>query len=116
MLFGELVTLIQNKLPVKVIVFNNSSLNFVELEMKAAGFVTFGTDLTNPDFAALAESGLYHVRRDAFSGQRGANRLIDLVEHFGRVSVRVLAANSHAPRAVEQEKRVVMCADWHPGL
>ncbi|NOQ62636.1 ubiquinone-dependent pyruvate dehydrogenase [Mycolicibacterium fortuitum] len=56
MLFGELVTLIQNRLPVKVIVFNNSSLNFVELEMKAAGIVTFGTDLVNPDFAAVAQS------------------------------------------------------------
>lgn len=56
MLFGELVTLIQNKLPVKLIVFNNSSLNFVELEMKAAGIVTFGTDLINPDFAAVAQA------------------------------------------------------------
>lgn len=56
MLFGELVTLIQNKLPVKLIVFNNSSLNFVELEMKAAGIVTFGTELVNPDFAAVAQS------------------------------------------------------------
>jgi pyruvate dehydrogenase (quinone) len=56
MLFGELVTLIQNRLPVKVIVFNNSSLNFVELEMKAAGIVNFGTDLVNPDFAAVAQA------------------------------------------------------------
>ncbi len=56
MLFGELVTLIQNKLPVKLIVFNNSSLNFVELEMKAAGIVTFGTELVNPDFAAVAQA------------------------------------------------------------
>jgi pyruvate dehydrogenase (quinone) len=56
MLFGELVTLIQNRLPVKVIVFNNSSLNFVELEMKAAGIVNFGTELVNPDFAAVAEA------------------------------------------------------------
>lgn len=56
MLLGELITLTQNKLPVKVVVFNNSSLNFVELEMKAAGFVTFGTDLVNPDFAAVAEA------------------------------------------------------------
>ena len=51
MLFGELLTLSQNRLPVKVIVFNNSSLNFVELEMKAAGIVNFGTELVNPDFA-----------------------------------------------------------------
>ena len=54
--FGELLTLIQNRLPVKVVVFNNSSLNFVELEMKAAGIVNFGTELTNPDFAAVAQS------------------------------------------------------------
>lgn len=56
MLFGELLTLVQNKLPVKIVVFNNSSLNFVELEMKAAGIVNFATELTNPDFAAVAES------------------------------------------------------------
>ncbi|MUL49090.1 ubiquinone-dependent pyruvate dehydrogenase [Mycobacterium sp. CBMA293] len=56
MMFGELITLIQNRLPVKVIVFNNSSLNFVELEMKAAGIVTFGTDLVNPDFGAVAQA------------------------------------------------------------
>lgn len=56
MLFGELATLIQNRLPVKIVVFNNASLNFVELEMKAAGIVNFGTDLTNPDFAAVANA------------------------------------------------------------
>lgn len=56
MLFGELITLLQNKLPVKIIVFNNSSLNFVELEMKAAGVVNFGTDLDNPDFGAVARA------------------------------------------------------------
>ena len=43
-------------MPVKVVVFNNSSLNFVELEMKAAGIVNFGTDLVNPDFAAVAQA------------------------------------------------------------
>jgi pyruvate dehydrogenase (quinone) len=63
MLFGELVTLIQNRLPVKIVVFNNSSLNFVELEMKAAGIVTFGTDLVNPDFGAVAAAmGLFGRR------------------------------------------------------
>ncbi|MEB3064753.1 ubiquinone-dependent pyruvate dehydrogenase [[Mycobacterium] zoologicum] len=54
MMFGELLTLRQNRLPVKMIVFNNSSLNFVELEMKAAGIVNFGTELDNPDFGAVA--------------------------------------------------------------
>ena len=56
MLLGELLTFTQNKLPVKIVVFNNSSLNFVELEMKAAGFVTTATDLHNPSFAAIAEA------------------------------------------------------------
>lgn len=54
MLLGELLTVRQLKLPVKLVVFNNSSLNFVELEMKAAGFVNYGTDLDNPNFADLA--------------------------------------------------------------
>ena len=63
MLLGELLTLTQNRLPVKVIVFNNSSLNFVELEMKSAGFVNYATGLENPDFAALAEAiGIRGVR------------------------------------------------------
>jgi pyruvate dehydrogenase (quinone) len=65
MLMGELLTLRQNKLPVKIVVFNNSSLNFVELEMKANGFVNFGTDLDNPDFAEVARSiGLFGQRVD----------------------------------------------------
>jgi pyruvate dehydrogenase (quinone) len=55
-LMGELLTLRQNKLPVKIVVFSNSSLNFVELEMKANGFVNFGTDLDNPDFVEVAKS------------------------------------------------------------
>jgi pyruvate dehydrogenase (quinone) len=59
MLMGDLLTLRQLQLPVKVIVFKNDSLAFVELEMKAAGIVDFGTDLHNPNFAKMAEaSGL----------------------------------------------------------
>ena len=56
MLLGELLTVKQHDLPVKIVVFNNSSLNFVELEMKAAGLPDFGTGLDNPDFSTLAES------------------------------------------------------------
>jgi pyruvate dehydrogenase (quinone) len=63
MLLGELITLRQQHLPVKVVVFNNGALSFVELEMKAAGIVTYGTDLDNPDFAANARAaGLFGVR------------------------------------------------------
>jgi len=46
---GDLLTYEQHQLPVKLIVFRNDSLAFVELEMKAAGIVDFGTDLHNPD-------------------------------------------------------------------
>jgi pyruvate dehydrogenase (quinone) len=56
MLLGDLLTLRQLSLPVKVVVFNNGSLGFVELEMKAAGWPSYGTDLVNPNFAKLAES------------------------------------------------------------
>src|SRR5260370_36289985 len=56
MLLGDLLTLRQLKLPVQLVAFNNSSLGFVELELKAAGLVDYGTDLVNPNFAKLAES------------------------------------------------------------
>jgi pyruvate dehydrogenase (quinone) len=60
MLLGELITLRQMHLPVKVVVFNNGALSFVELEMKAAGIVNYGTDLDNPDFGAVAQAiGLF---------------------------------------------------------
>ena len=56
MLMGDLLTLRQVRLPVKVIVFKNNALAFVELEMKAAGIIEFATDLHNPDFAKMAEA------------------------------------------------------------
>jgi pyruvate dehydrogenase (quinone) len=56
MMLGDLLSLRQLQAPVKIIVFKNESLAFVELEMKAAGIVDFGTDLKNPNFARLAEA------------------------------------------------------------
>lgn len=56
MLMGELLTLRQLQLPVKVIVFRNDALAFVELEMKASGFLEYRTALQNPDFAKVAEA------------------------------------------------------------
>jgi len=56
MLMGDLLTLRQHQLPVKLIVFKNDSLAFVELEMKANGIMDFGTDLHNPDFAKIAQA------------------------------------------------------------
>jgi len=63
MLMGELLTLRQTGLPVKIIVFNNGTLGFVEMEMKAAGLIETGVALDNPDFAAMARAiGLHGVR------------------------------------------------------
>jgi pyruvate dehydrogenase (quinone) len=63
MLLGELLTLRQMHLPVKIVVFSNGALSFVELEMKAAGIPAYGTSLDNPDFAAIARAaGLSGVR------------------------------------------------------
>ena len=63
MMMGEFVTLIQHKLPVKIILLNNGTLGFVELEMRANGFLDFGCDLENPNFAAMANAmGIKGVR------------------------------------------------------
>lgn len=65
MLMGDFLSLKQLKLPIKVIVFNNSSLSFVELEMKAAGFLTHATDLVETDFSKLAGAfGILGVRAE----------------------------------------------------
>ena len=56
MLMGDFLTLAQVGLPVKVVVFNNSALGFIELEQKSTGFLNTGTDFKNPNFAAMAEA------------------------------------------------------------
>jgi pyruvate dehydrogenase (quinone) len=105
MLFGELVTLIQNRLPVKVIVFNNSSLNFVELEMKAAGIVTFGTDLINPNFANVAQAmGIFGRRVEQPSDLQQA--LVDAFAYDGPAIVDVVTARQELsiPPAITVEQ------------
>ena len=63
MLMGDFISLTQLKLPVKVVVFNNGTLGFIELEQKSTGFLEFGTELNNPNFAAMAKAmGIYGVR------------------------------------------------------
>ena len=63
MLMGDLLSLKQLGLPVKVVVFNNSTLGFIELEQKSTGFLAFGTELRNPDFSAMAEAvGIRGIR------------------------------------------------------
>jgi pyruvate dehydrogenase (quinone) len=63
MLMGDFISLTQLKLPVKVVVFNNGALGFVELEQKSTGFLDYGTDLNNPNFAVMAEAvGIRGIR------------------------------------------------------
>jgi pyruvate dehydrogenase (quinone) len=65
MMMGEFVTLIQMGLPIKIIVLNNGTLGFVELEMKAGGFLDSECDLKNPNFADMANAmGILGVRID----------------------------------------------------
>jgi pyruvate dehydrogenase (quinone) len=63
MLLGDLLTAVQEKLPIKVAVFNNNSLGFVDLEQKTDGLLDTYTDLVNPDFARLAEAIGFWGRR-----------------------------------------------------
>jgi pyruvate dehydrogenase (quinone) len=66
MLLGELLTVVQEKVPIKIVVYDNGKLGFVDIEQKAAGLVPVYTDLKNPDFGAVARAmGLWgrHVAR-----------------------------------------------------
>src|ERR1700730_2358602 len=73
MLLGDLLTLHQLELPVKVVVFSNDSLSFVGLAMNAGGFLDFGVELKNPDFAALAQSaGLLGLKAETAKEVRSA--------------------------------------------
>lgn len=63
MLMGDLLTLVQHDLPVKIVVFNNSALCMVKLEMEVAGLPDWQTDLKNPNFAKVAEAiGIMGIR------------------------------------------------------
>ena len=82
MLMGDFLTLSQEELPVKVIVFNNGTLGFVELEMKAAGYLETGVELRNPDFAAVARAAGVHAIRVEDPGDLHA-AAVEILEHRG---------------------------------
>jgi pyruvate dehydrogenase (quinone) len=89
MLLGDLLTLRQLKLPVKLVVFNNHALGFVELEMKAAGLIDYGTELVNPNFAQLAEAaGVLGIRVE--KSEELTPALTTALEHDGPALVEVL--------------------------
>jgi pyruvate dehydrogenase (quinone) len=80
MLMGDFLSLVQLRLPVKVVVFNNGALGFIELEQKSTGFLPFGTEFKNPNFAAMAEA----------AGVRGIR-----LEHPDEVEAGITAALNH---------------------
>ncbi|HML28831.1 MAG TPA: ubiquinone-dependent pyruvate dehydrogenase [Hyphomicrobium sp.] len=91
MMMGDFITLSQHKLPVKVVVLNNGTLGFVEIEMKAAGFLDTGCDLQNPDFAATARAmGVKGIRVERPQDLRGA--LTEAFSHDGPALVDVVSA------------------------
>jgi pyruvate dehydrogenase (quinone) len=105
MMMGDLLTLTQHKLPVKVIVLNNGTLGFVELEMKAAGFLDTGVELINPDFAAMARAiGIHAVRVEHGAELPGALR--EVLDHDGPALLDVVTARQELvmPPHVEREQ------------
>jgi len=91
MLMGDLLTLRQHELPVKLIVFKNDSLAFVELEMKAAGILDYGTGLHNPDFTKIAEgAGLLGVRAE--TPDQVEPMIAQALKHDGPALVEILVS------------------------
>jgi pyruvate dehydrogenase (quinone) len=89
MLMGDFLSLRQLKLPVKIIVFNNGSLSFVELEMKAAGILTHGTSLVDTDFSKIAEAaGIMGLRAER--PEQVKSMLKQALEHNGPALVDVV--------------------------
>jgi pyruvate dehydrogenase (quinone) len=91
MMMGDFITLTQQGLNVKVIVLNNGSLGFIEMEMKASGFLDTGCELKNPNFAAMAEAmGIKGIRVEKPQDLKAA--LTEAFEHDGPVLVDVVSA------------------------
>ncbi len=86
MLMGDFLSLAQLGLPVKVVVFNNGALGFIELEQKSTGFLNSGTELQNPNFAAMAEAvGIRGIRlEDAADVEPG---IAEALAHDGPVLI-----------------------------
>jgi len=89
MLLGDLLSLRQLEIPVKIVVFNNGALAFVELEMKAMGVLENGTVLVNPNFADLARAaGLHGIRVEDPTEVKPA--IIEAFQHKGPALVDVV--------------------------
>jgi len=86
MLMGDFLSLTELGLPVKVVVFNNGTLGFIELEQKSTGFLPFGTEFKNPNFAAMAEAvGIRGIRLE--DAGEVADGIAAALAHHGPVLV-----------------------------
>ena len=96
MLMGDFLTLVQQKLPVKVVVFNNGTLGFVEIEQKSTGFLDFGVSLKNPNFAAMADAvGVRGIRlEDPGEVEKG---IAEALAHDGPVLVDAVVSRMVLP-------------------
>jgi len=107
MLMGDVLSLKQHKLPVKVIIFKNESLAFVELEMKASGFLNFATDLPSPNYAKIAE-GAGALGLTAETPEQVEPMIAQALKHDGPAVVEVLVARQELAMpptiALEQAK------------
>lgn len=91
MMMGDCLSLKQLGLPVKLIVLNNGTLGFVEMEMKANGFIDTGVSLDNPDFAAMARAiGIHGVRVENPAELEGA--IQEVLNHPGPALLDVVSA------------------------
>jgi pyruvate dehydrogenase (quinone) len=96
MLMGDLLSLVQLKLPVKVVVFNNGALGFIEVEQKSTGFFPTGTDLENPNFAKMAEVvGIRGIRLEDPSEVEDGIR--SAFAHDGPVLIDAVVARTELP-------------------
>jgi pyruvate dehydrogenase (quinone) len=96
MLMGDFLSLAQLGLPVKVVVFNNSALGFIEIEQKSSGFLDFGTEFKNPNFAAMAEaSGVRGIRLEDPADVEGG--IAAALAHNGPVLVDAVVSRTVLP-------------------
>ena len=105
MLMGDFITLLQYGLPIKIIIYNNGTLGFVDLEMKVAGLPSYGTNLKNPNFAKMAEAmGIMGIRVEEPGEMRGA--IEQALSHQGPVLLDVVVNPSELllpPKITVQE-------------
>jgi len=107
MMLGDFITLTQQGRPMKVVVLNNGTLGFVEMEMKATGFIDAGVEPKNPNFALIAEGmGMLGIRVETAAELPDALRRA--FAHPGPVLVDMLSARQELvmpPHTTTQQAR-----------